>query len=81
MANRVNAQGSEPRQRSVDYVILYVSDLGRSVAFYRDMIGLPFKLEGAGYAEFDTEGSRFGLLERSQLPALIGRPAAVKYCQ
>ena len=62
--------------RGVDYVILYVSDLGRSVAFYWDMIGLPFKLEGAGYAEFDTEGPRFGLLERSQLPALIGREAA-----
>jgi lactoylglutathione lyase len=62
--------------RSVDYVILYVGDLEASIRFYRDVIGLPFKLRGDGYAEFATEGTRFGLYERARLPELIGRPAA-----
>ncbi len=48
----------------VGYVILYVSDLAASIAFYRDVVGLPFKFEDAGYAEFATEGTRFALYER-----------------
>jgi lactoylglutathione lyase len=61
--------------RSVDYVILYVRDLEASIGFYRDVIGLPFKLRGDGYAEFATEGTRFALYERGLLPDLIGREA------
>lgn len=48
----------------VGYVIVYVSDLAASIAFYRDVIGLPFKFEDAGYAEFATRGTRFALYER-----------------
>jgi lactoylglutathione lyase len=61
----------------LDYVILYVLDLDRSIAFYRDVVGLEFKLRGEGYAEFAVEGTKFALFERSKLPELIGRePAA-----
>lgn len=56
-------------------MIRYVEDLDRSIAFYRDVLGLRFKLRGAGYAEFDTGGVRFGLFERAKLPELIGRDA------
>jgi lactoylglutathione lyase len=59
--------------RSVDYVILYVGDLERSIRFYRDVIGLPFKFQESGYAEFATQGTKFGLYERARLPGLIGR--------
>jgi lactoylglutathione lyase len=62
-------------KNSVDYVILYVDDLERSVAFYRDIVGLPFKLFGDGYAEFATGGTKFGLYERARLPDLIGADA------
>jgi lactoylglutathione lyase len=65
------------RFRKVDYVILYVRDLERSIAFYRDVIGLPFKFSQSGYAEFATEGTKFALYERAQLPKLIGRQAGV----
>jgi len=61
------------RIRRVDYVILYVADLRRSIEWYRDVIGLPFRFEGDGYAEFATEGCKFALYERSKLPELIGR--------
>jgi lactoylglutathione lyase len=56
----------------IDYVILYVSDLSASVRFYRDVLGLPFKFEDRGYAEFSTGGARFGLFDRRLLPDLIG---------
>lgn len=59
----------------VDYVILYVRDLERSISYYRDVIGLPFKFSESGYAEFATEGTKFALFERARLPQLIGRDA------
>ena len=62
--------------RSVDYVILYVRDLGTSIAFYRDVIGIPFKRLGDGYAEFDTRPTKLGLYERARLSELIGREAS-----
>ncbi|MGH2571912.1 MAG: VOC family protein [Actinomycetota bacterium] len=61
--------------RSVAYVILYVGELERSIAFYRDVIGLPYKFHESGYAEFATEGTKFALYERARLPGLIGREA------
>lgn len=59
----------------VGYVILFVRDLERSTAFYRDVIGLPFKLHGDGYVEFATEGTRFGLYDRNRLGELTGQDA------
>jgi lactoylglutathione lyase len=58
---------------SVGYVILYVRDVEASVAFYRDALGLPFKLRDAGYAEFVTGETKFGLLERTRASDLIHR--------
>jgi lactoylglutathione lyase len=55
------------------YVILFVADLGRSLAFYRDVIGVPFRLEGDGYVEFATQGARFGLYDRNRLEELTGQ--------
>jgi lactoylglutathione lyase len=58
---------------SVGYVILYVRDLDVSVAFYQDVVGLPIKLRDAGYAEFVTGETKFGLLERKRASDLIRR--------
>jgi lactoylglutathione lyase len=44
----------------VDYMILYVAHLDRSIAFYRELIGLQLKFQDRGYAEFVTEGTKFG---------------------
>ncbi len=62
--------------RSVDYVVLYVGDLDASLAFYRAVLGLPFKFQESGYAEFATPGTKFALYERLRLPGLIGRHAS-----
>ncbi len=36
---------------------------------------LQLKVQDHGYAEFVTEGTKFGLFERAKLPELIGRDA------
>ncbi|OBH94861.1 VOC family protein [Mycobacterium sp. E2733] len=66
--------------RRVDYVIQYVESLRRSVAFYRDVIGLQVRIEGDGYVEFALENTKFSLFERSKLPELIGREGGNPPC-
>ena len=62
--------------QGVDEVILYVDDLERSVAFYRDVLRLPVKFAEHGYAEFSTRGAKLGLYERDRLADLIGPEGA-----
>ncbi len=38
----------------LNYVIKFVSDMHRAVAFYRDVMGLPLKFQSPGWSEFDT---------------------------
>jgi lactoylglutathione lyase len=45
----------------VNYAIVFVSDMKRSVAFYRDDLGLPLKFESPGWTEFATEGATLAL--------------------
>lgn len=58
-----------------DMVGIFVNDLQKMVAFYRDVLGLEIEWDGNGpYAEFKHEGIRFSMYERAQLPALLGQP-------
>ncbi len=53
---------------------LFVQDLPAMVAFYRDVLHVDINWDGQGpYAEFDHEGIRFSMYERSQLAELLGR--------
>ena len=45
----------------VNYSIIFVSDMKRSVAFYRDVVGIPLKFESPGWTEFFTEGATLAL--------------------
>ena len=45
----------------VDYVMVNVSDMRRSVAFYRDTLGLPLKFESPGWSEFETGATTLAL--------------------
>lgn len=63
------------------YVVLFVEDLDRTLAFYVDKVGLPVRFRAEGYAELTVEGSKLALLARSRVPELAGnahanRPAA-----
>ena len=45
----------------VNYAIVFVSDMQRSVAFYRDVCGLPLKFDSPQWSEFATEGATLAL--------------------
>jgi len=45
----------------VNYEIIFVSDMSESVAFYRDVLGIPLKFESPHWSEFATEGATLAL--------------------
>src|SRR5260370_10011120 len=58
-----------------DSIIVLVSDMQRSVAFYRDVLGLPLKFTSPGWTEFNTGATTIALhttggdgLPRQSLP-------------
>jgi catechol 2,3-dioxygenase-like lactoylglutathione lyase family enzyme len=55
----------------LNYLIVFVSDMSRSVAFYRDTIGLPLRFETPGWTEFATDGATLAL-HASEAPAVPG---------
>ena len=45
----------------INYAIVFVSDMKRSISFYRDVIGLPLKFESSHWTEFATDGATLAL--------------------
>ena len=45
----------------INYSIVFVSDMERSVAFYRDVVCIPLKFKSPGWTEFVTEGATLAL--------------------
>lgn len=50
----------------VNYAIIFVSDMKRSLAFYRDVIGLPLKFDSPEWSEFASEGATLALHRSDQ---------------
>jgi len=45
----------------IDYTMVVVSDMTRSVAFYRDTLGIPLKFESPDWTEFQTGATTLAL--------------------
>ena len=52
----------------VSWPIVFVSDMARSVSFYRDVLGLPLKFESPEWTEFATDGATVLALHKSDGP-------------
>ena len=57
------------------YTILFVSDMQKSVRFYRDLIGLKIKMESPEWTEFETTGCTLALHKAAAVEPL---PAPLK---
>ena len=60
----------------VDYIMVNVSDMSRSVAFYRDILGLSLKFESPGWSEFQTGATTLALHHVRARASAEGRAAA-----
>ena len=47
--------------QKLDYTMVIVSDMKRSVQFYRDTLGIPLKFESPDWTEFQTGTTTFAL--------------------
>jgi lactoylglutathione lyase len=57
----------------VDYTMVIVSDMNRSVEFYRDKLGIPLKFQSPDWTEFQTGATTLALhgggVRQDQAPA------------
>lgn len=53
----------------ISLVMVYVSDMDRSVAFYRDLLGLPLRFASPQWTEFATAGTTLALHAATPAPA------------
>jgi lactoylglutathione lyase len=51
---------------------IFVTNLQKTIEFYRDVIGLEVKQIVGAYAEFEHEGIHFAIFERAKLPEWLG---------
>lgn len=63
---------------SFTHTIVFVSDMQRSVAFYRDTLGLPLRFDSEWWSEFETGGTRLCLHKAN--PGEPGVPTARGTC-
>lgn len=61
-----------------EYLIVYVSDMQRSTAFYQHVLGLPLKFTSPGWSEFSTGATTLALhtTGSDKVPPHTGRPLA-----
>ena len=64
----------------LSYVNVEVSNLDRSVAFFRDAVGLPLKFADGqfGYASFETPGAGFALAQSPE-GSVVGRHTGIGF--
>jgi predicted enzyme related to lactoylglutathione lyase len=57
----------------IAFVMYPVTDVGKSVAFYRDVVGLPqHGMNEAWWVEFDVDGATFGIGNVDRITGLPG---------
>jgi catechol 2,3-dioxygenase-like lactoylglutathione lyase family enzyme len=65
--------------RAIDFVVVNVSDMDRSMRFYRDTLGVPFPLteDGKNWKEFDTPPVALELARVGPAPGQVSLALAV----
>ena len=63
---------------TLSYVVIYVSDIAKSMAFYRDKLGMTVKMNQPSWVEFETGATTLGLHATDNMPEVKdGHPALI----
>jgi lactoylglutathione lyase len=65
----------------LSHVIVFASDMKRSTAFYRDLLGFPLKFESPEWTEFGTGETSLALHKSSEAPQPSPAKARAGTCQ
>lgn len=63
--------------RALDYLVLVVTDLDRSVRFWRDVLGVEHQHTSGDYAQFRLGDTRLGLFVDRAMSDTLGREVRV----
>ena len=63
----------------IDYTMVVVSEMARSVAFYRDILGIPLKFESPDWSEFMTGVTTLALHGGGLAPDPLAKGNGDKY--
>ncbi len=64
---------------TLSYVIIYVTDTAKAVAYYKDTLGMKVKMEEDGWIEFDAGATTLALHHAEKMPerSIEGSPILV----
>ncbi|HYM35945.1 MAG TPA: VOC family protein [Steroidobacteraceae bacterium] len=67
----------------IKYAMIFVSDMGKSVEFYRDVLGIPLRFQSPGWSEFATDGATLALhrAEKSAGAATVDEHGVAGNCR
>jgi catechol 2,3-dioxygenase-like lactoylglutathione lyase family enzyme len=71
----LNPANAESMKAKIDMIGLFVEDMPKMVAFYRDVLGFPVKAASPdnAFTEFECEGVRLSMFRRALLPQVLGQ--------
>ena len=68
--------------RTLNYIMVFVSDMQRSTAFYRDLLGLPLQFSSPDWTEFATGSTTLALhLARDRSGGAVQGPSLAGQAQ
>jgi predicted enzyme related to lactoylglutathione lyase len=70
----------KPSLTTLAYAILYVKDMNRGVAFYRDVLGVPVRFGDAEWTELEMKGFTLALHRADVIPTGLDRAAVPELC-
>lgn len=65
-------KGEKKMELTMKYVILYVNNFEETIHFYRNILGLPVKMQQGTYVEFDTGATILSINTRDSVREEIG---------
>lgn len=65
--------------KQIDYTMVIVSDMARSVEFYADRLGIPLKFQSPDWTEFDTGTTTLALHGGGIIPSNVAEDGKSKY--
>jgi catechol 2,3-dioxygenase-like lactoylglutathione lyase family enzyme len=65
---------------TLGYAIVYVKDMKRGVAFYRDTLGIPVRMADGEWTELEMKGFTLALHRADQMPTNLDKAAVTELC-
>jgi lactoylglutathione lyase len=77
---KVVKTGGKPALGKLGYAIVFVTDMKRGVAFYKDVLGVPLRFDSPEWTEFDMNGVTLALHAADKMPKNLDQAPIIELC-